>query len=326
MTDKTTAIAIWGLGKWGRNWLKTLYANKSINLLYAVDTDETLLSELAKDMPDVRFQSSVQDTLADPTVVGVVITAPVRLHATLALQALQAGKHVFVEKPLCMSLTEYESIKNTSLAAGRQVMTGHLLAFYPLVNRLRLLLAEGTIGQIKALELRRTSLGRVRKVENVVQSFAVHDLVIAMLLTGAESYHASAYGWGLTPGRLDEGHVKLDCAGIPAHIYVNWLTPHKERRVLVSAEQGVAELLEDKEGMHLHVWKWVWGTSAEQEDSMPLATELIVDEHDKTPSLPLEAEGFLAAIRTGKPPLGTDLQFTGRVMQVLDEIEQSLKQ
>ena len=325
MMDKRTGMALWGCGRWGEKWLATLLGNDAMELLYVVDSDSARLEQLKQKYPAVTVTNDIGKTLADERVQAVVIAAPVKEHARLTVQALNANRHVLCEKPLCHELDELIAINQAARKSTGRLMVGHLLAFYPLLAKLRQMLRSGDLGELHGLELRRTALGRVRRVEDVIKSFAVHDLVAAILLLDAPITSVNAYGWGLNQDRVEEGHIVLQTGKVTAHIYANWLSPYKERRMIVTCENGSAEFLEDGDGTHLRAWKFAWSQPQKGEDTIPVVAEPILAEDLKIAALDLELNGFLRLIQTGEATEGTDLEFAGLLMTLLDEIGKKIR-
>jgi len=325
MMEKRVGIALWGCGRWGEKWLATLLSSDTVELCYVVDSDPARLEQLKQKYPALTVTNDTGKTLADDQVEAVVIAAPVKDHARLTVLTLNANRHVLCEKPLCHELDELIAINQAAKKSTGRLMVGHLLAFYPLLAKLRQMLRAGDLGELHGLELRRTALGRVRRVEDVIKSFAVHDLVAALLLLDAPITSVSAYGWGLNKDRVEEGHIVLQSGATTIHIYANWLSPYKERRMIATCENGSAEFWEDGDGTHLRVWKFAWSQPAKGEDTIPVEAELILTENVKVPALELELNGFLNLINTGVATEGTDLEFAGLLMTLLDEIDKKIR-
>jgi predicted dehydrogenase len=323
--DKRMGMALWGCGRWGEKWLATLLGNDAVELYYIVDSDPARLEQLKQKYPAITVTNDISRTLADERIQAVVIAAPVKDHARLTVQALNANRHVLCEKPLCHELDELIAINQAAKKSSSKLMVGHLLALYPLLAKLRQMLKSGELGELHGLELRRTALGRVRRVEDVIKSFAVHDLVAAILLLDAPITSVNAHGWGLSDDRVEEGHIFLESAATTVHIYANWLSPYKERRMIATCENGSAEFWEDGDGTHLRAWKFAWSQPAKGEDTIPVAADSILAEDLKIAALDLELNGFLKLIHTGEATEGTDLEFAGLLMTLLDEIGKKIR-
>ncbi len=323
--EERVGMALWGCGRWGEKWLATLLGNDAVDLRYVVDSDPARPEQLGQKYPTITVTNDIAKTLADERVQAVVIAAPVKDHARLTVQALNANRHVLCEKPLCHELDELITINQAAKKSSGRLMVGHLLAFYPLLGKLRQVLRSGDLGELHGLELRRTALGRVRRVEDVIKSFAVHDLVAAILLLDAPITSVDAYGWGLSQERVEEGHIVLQSATATVHIYANWLSPYKERRMIATCENGSAEFWEDGDGTHLRVWKFAWSQPQKGEDTIPVEAEPILTEDLKIAALDLELNGFLKLIQTGEATEGTDLEFAGLLMTLLDEIDKKIR-
>ena len=176
MTDKN--IAVIGAGYWGKNLVRNFH---QIGVLKTIcDGAQPIREKMGKAYPDVSITASVSDVFRDNDITGVVIATPAVLHFEIARQALQAGKHVFVEKP--MSLTRGDGEKLVRLAEGKKktLFVGHILHYHPAVIRLKEMIRSGKIGRLRYIYSRRLSLGKFRREENILWSFAPHDISIIL--------------------------------------------------------------------------------------------------------------------------------------------------
>jgi len=177
MTEKT--IAVIGAGYWGKNLVRNFH---QLGVLKTIcDGAQPIREEMAKTYPDVAVTGDLADVLADSAVTGIVIAAPAALHYDIAEKVLAAGKHVFVEKPL--SLTRADGEKLVSLAAQKQktLFVGHVLHYHAAVIRLKEMIRAGEIGRLQYIYSRRLSLGKIRREENILWSFAPHDISLSRI-------------------------------------------------------------------------------------------------------------------------------------------------
>jgi len=182
------------------------------------------------------------ELLADPEVDAVVVATPVPTHYALAKQALEAGKHVFVEKPPAMRAVEMDELVALAVAQDRVLMPGHLLLYHPGVLKLKDLIASGELGDVLCVYGNRVNLGIVRSNENALWSLGVHDLSVILYLLDEDPELATAQGSAsIHPGVEDVVFCFLRFpSGIVAHLHLSWLDPHKERRLTVVGERKMA--------------------------------------------------------------------------------------
>jgi predicted dehydrogenase len=226
-------IGVAGLGYWGPNLARN-FAELG-RLSWLCDLDDGLRTEFAARYPAVRTTSSYEEMLADDELQGVVIATPVPTHYALAKQALEAGKHVLVEKPPAMNAAEIDEL--AALAAERDLvlMPGHLLLYHPAVRKLKELILAGELGDVLCVYGNRQNLGIVRTNENALWSLGVHDLSVILYLLDEEPEEAVAYGRDfLTEGVEDVVFCYLRFpSGKIAHMHLSWLDPHKMRKMTV---------------------------------------------------------------------------------------------
>jgi predicted dehydrogenase/acetyltransferase-like isoleucine patch superfamily enzyme len=185
---------------------------------------------------------TVAEVLADESAQGVVIAAPAAEHATLALAALDAGKDVFVEKPLALTVEAAEEVVARARALDRVLMVGHLLQYHPAFLELRRMVDDGSLGQMRYLYSHRLNLGRFRREENTLWSFAPHDLSMLLALVGEQPDHVSAEGATYLTHHVPDvttTHLRFP-SGPRAHVFVSWLHPFKEQRLVVVGSEAMA--------------------------------------------------------------------------------------
>jgi UDP-2-acetamido-3-amino-2,3-dideoxy-glucuronate N-acetyltransferase len=236
-------VGIIGAGHWGQNLIRICH---DLGALTAVcDPSPSSLQQVADKYPNVDLYSEASELVCLP-IDAVLIAAPAELHAELALQALAAGKHVFIEKPFTLSVADGESVAAAAVATGLQVFVGHLLIYHPAVRRLRAIIASGSIGRVWHLRSRRVSLGKLRHRESVWWSFAPHDVSLMLALMGEEptGVVGAQNGW-LTARTPDTAYADYQFAhGRSAHIEVSWLDPHKMWQFDVFGTEGVITIAE----------------------------------------------------------------------------------
>jgi predicted dehydrogenase len=229
----TLRVAHAGVGGWGRNVARVV--GELAELAWICDTDEERLAPYATRYPQARVTASFDDLLTDDTVDAVVIATPVPTHHALAKQALEAGKHVFVEKPPAMRGDEMEELVAIAEKRDLVLMPGHLLLYHPGLRKVKELVDGGELGEVACVYGNRQNLGVIRSNENALLSLGVHDLSVILWLLGEEPSEAIAHGMDyLQEGIEDVVFCFLRFpSGKVAHMHLSWLDPHKMRKMTV---------------------------------------------------------------------------------------------
>jgi predicted dehydrogenase len=235
-------LAAVGLGYWGPNLARNLDELPGAELAWICDRDEEQLERYGARFPDARKTTSFDDVLADESVAAVAIATPVVTHFELAREALLAGKHVFVEKPLALSSALGEQLLALAEERGLVLMPGHLLLYHPAVAMLKGLVESGDLGRLLYVYGNRQNLGQIRRDENALWSLGAHDLSVILHLVGEEPTEAWARGESfLNPGVEDVVFCYLRFpSGVVAHMHLSWLDPHKMRRMTVVGDRKMA--------------------------------------------------------------------------------------
>ena len=228
-----TRVAHAGVGGWGRNVARVV--GELADLAWICDTNEELQAQYAARYPQARVTGAFEDLLADDTVDAVVIATPVPTHHALAKQALEAGKHVFVEKPPAMRGSEMEELVALAEQHDLVLMPGHLLLYHPGLRTVKDLVDAGELGEVACVYGNRQNLGVIRSNENALLSLGVHDLSVILWLLGEEPSEAIAHGMDyLQEGIEDVVFCFLRFpSGKVAHMHLSWLDPHKMRKMTV---------------------------------------------------------------------------------------------
>ena len=231
-------IAVVGCGYWGKNLVRNL---SELGALTAVCDPNAELAKYYADQYDVK-NFSFAEIIKDAGIEGVVIAVPASLHASLAIEAMNAGKHVYVEKPLAMNQIEARQMIDTSTAQGVQLMVGHLLQYHPVFIAVRGLVASGELGRLRYIYSNRLSYGKVRSEEDVIWSFAPHDISMILSLMGQEPESVRTESASILQSNIaDTATVHMAfTSGLKAHIFVSWLHPYKEQKLVVIGESAMA--------------------------------------------------------------------------------------
>ena len=237
-------VAVVGAGYWGVNHVRSFARLPGCELVLVCDPDPKNRARAAGLCPTARLCETYEEVLADPGIDAVVLATPAVLHASQALAALTAGKHVLVEKPMALTTADAELLVQRAESAGRTFMVGHLMLYHAAVLRLREMIQAGDIGEVYYLYALRVNLGRVRQDENAMWSLAPHDISIILYLLNQVPVTVAARGQSyLQPGVEDVVFMNLGFAdGKMAQIQLSWLDPRKERRLTVVGERRMVEL------------------------------------------------------------------------------------
>lgn len=314
-------IACIGAGYWGQNLVRNFFELGA--LARVCEPDAARRAELQARYPGVTVTDSVEETLADPAIAGVCIATPAATHGALTRQALLAGKDVLVEKPLCLSATEGEELVALAERQGRLLMVGHLLWYHPAVLKLKELVDAGELGQLRYLYSNRLNLGKIRREENILWSFAPHDISVMSGLVGETPAVRAAQGGTYLQAEVADVTVSLlsfPC-GVKAHLFVSWLHPFKEQKLVVVGDRQMAVFndLEPVEKLVLYPHRVDW------QDGLPVPTKASAVPVPLVMTEPLKAEcrHFLEAIANRTPPR-TDGWEGLRVLRVLEECQRQL--
>jgi predicted dehydrogenase len=231
-------IAQVGCGYWGKNLVRN-FAELGV-LAAVVDGNPTIASAIGAQHS--VLVSDFDAVLADPSINGIALATPAASHAEMAHRALRAGKNVFVEKPLALSPDDAVGVIKVAESAGLILMVGHLLQYHPVFAALRDLVTSGELGQLRYIYSNRMSLGKFRTEENVLWSFAPHDVSMILALLDAEPVTLSCQGAAyVTPGVADWATLQMQFAnGINGHVQVSWHSPYKEQRLVVISDNAMA--------------------------------------------------------------------------------------
>ena len=235
-------VAVVGLGYWGPNLARNFDALPQAELAWICDGSREQLERARPSFPKTRVTTALDEVLADPGLQAVAIATPVPTHADLARRSLEAGKHVFVEKPLSQSVADAEDVVAAAQKSGRTLMVGHLLEYHPGLVRLKELVDAGELGDVHYIYGNRLNLGKLRADENALWSLGAHDVAVVLRLAGEEPVECHAHGESyMREGVEDVVFCYLRFpSGLAAHLHLSWLDPHKERRFTVVGSRRMA--------------------------------------------------------------------------------------
>ncbi len=324
MSKRKINIAVVGSGYWGKNLIRNFFDIGALK--WICDQDEMALNCLKNKYKGVKTTSDYLNILQDRTISGVVIATPAETHFELARKALEFGKHVYVEKPLVLNENDGHDLINLAQTGGQILMVGHLLQYHPGFIRLKELVHLGELGRINYIYSNRLNLGKIRREENILWSFAPHDISMILALTGEMPESVMATGGNYLHQKIADvttSYLEFP-SGIRAHIFVSWLHPFKEQKLVVVGSKKMAVFNDTKSWdqklfIFPHEIKW--------ENNMPIPAKsepekIVLPESEP---LRLECEQFIECIRTKKSP-STDGNEGLRVLKVLNASQESLNQ
>ena len=311
-------VAVIGCGYWGKNLVRNFSALGALAMVCdPTPTGQATARALAA---QAEVVSSLEAALRT-SVAGVVIATPAETHYDLAKQALEAGKDVFVEKPLALTYEQGAHLVHLAETYERILMVGHVLEYHPAILRLYALIHQGVLGKVHYIYSNRVSLGKVRREENILWSFAPHDVAVILRLMDSLPFQVAAYGGSYVQPNIADVTVTqlLFDNGVRAHIHVSWLHPFKEQRLVVVGSRQMASFDDVAKRLVLYDQR------VELQEGEPVPVQGPGEEVPFASDEPLrlECQAFLEAIAARRPPV-TDGPSGLRVLKVLQAAQRSL--
>ena len=333
--SESVGIAVIGTGDWGANLVRNFSRLPGATLVGLCDSDANRLARTVAQYPGARGFAHVDEVCAASDVRAVVVSASAVSHYPLAKQLLEAGKDVYVEKPLTLEVAHAEELVRIAQQKGRILMVGHLLLFHPAVTYLKGMVDRGELGDLYYLYSQRVNLGKVRKDENALWSFAPHDLSVILHLLGQEPIDVVARGSAFLQGKVEDV-VFVDLrfkGGKMAHVHVSWLDPHKLRKFTVVGSQKMVVFDDMEASEKLRIYDKGVDRAASQAgqvvsygDALTVRTgDILIPKISLQEPLQLECRHFVECVRDRKTPL-TDGNDGLRVVRVLAAAQASLDQ
>ena len=317
-------LAIVGCGRWGMNHVRTAHRIFGEKLKYVCDVDKKNLEKIREISQKIKGVTNLEEILTDPEVQGVVVATPAETHYALAKQCLEADKNVLVEKPLALFSYQARELDHLAIQKKKVLMVGHLLLYHPAIRKIKQLIQDGTLGKLQYIYSNRLNLGTVRKEENILWSFAPHDISVLQYLIEEDPVEIDAKGGiFLQPGIHD---VTLTILRYPrnihAHIHVSWLHPFKEHRLVVIGDKNMIVFEDSKKQDRLILYPkgidWIKGEPQKRD-----ADYQVIEYSDEEP-LQLELEHFIQCVTTGTQPF-TDGKNGIKVLEILEQAQARLE-
>jgi predicted dehydrogenase len=332
----TFHVAVVGYGYWGPNLVRNFGEVSGVRVAAVSDLRTERLAQVRDRYPAVRVTTDYRDILSDPAVDAVVVATPVSTHFDLAMAALNAGKHVMVEKPLATSSEQGEKLIETAARVGRTLMVDHTFVYTGAVRKIKELVDADHLGRLLYYDSVRVNLGLFQHDVNVLWDLAVHDLSIMDHVLGQSPLAVAATGVAHIPGR-PINTAYLTCFfedNLIAHFHVNWLAPVKVRRTLIGGDRQmiVYDDLEPSEKVKVYD-KGITVTNGNgRSGGNEGAHDLLVDYRagdmraprlSMAEALAVEARHFVECCQEGGTPL-TDGHAGLRVVRILEAATESM--
>ena len=324
MGDKIR-LALIGAGFWGKNLARVFYELDVLKII--CDPSEETLKKKAEEYSNVNTTISYVDTLASGDINAVAIATPAETHYSMVKEALLAEKHVFVEKPLSMTAQEGEELVQLAEEKNKVLFVGHVLQYHPAIKELKRMLKEGELGRLQYVYSNRLNFGKIRREENILWSFAPHDISVILSILNETPSEVTATGSNILHPNIADctvTNMKFP-SGIGAHIFVSWLHPFKEQKLVVIGDRKMLVFddttpVDQKLILYPHSITWKNGVPVpEKRDGA------FVNLSDKWEEPLLnECKAFINSIN-GQPAI-TDGNEGLRVLQVLKRAQASMNE
>jgi UDP-2-acetamido-3-amino-2,3-dideoxy-glucuronate N-acetyltransferase len=319
-------LALIGAGYWGKNLARNF---NELGVLHTIcDRSEELLNNFKTEAySETNLTSSIETVLQDPSITKVAIAVPAAYHYEVALAVLNAGKDVFVEKPLCLDVTHAEELVALAKELKRILMVGHLLQYHPCIRKLQDMVQSGELGKLFYLTSNRLNLGKIRREENALWSFAPHDISVILSLVG---YRPPKEVRCIGAAYLNERVADITLTtlkfenGTRAHIHVGWLNPFKEQKLIVVGSNGMVVFDDTKTWGEKLIWFKDYLTWQEGKMPVPNKQPGVTLEVEEEEPLRNECFHFLECCDSGKKPK-TDGDEGLISLQVLAAAQRSLE-
>ncbi|MHA1381799.1 MAG: Gfo/Idh/MocA family oxidoreductase [Candidatus Helarchaeota archaeon] len=314
-------IAVIGCGYWGKNLVRNFYELNSLHTI--CDLDEYKIKLLQEKYPETSVSHDYKKLLNSSEIDAVVIATPALTHYKIAKEALLAEKDIFVEKPLALSYKEAEELVSLAKINDKILMVGHVLEYHPAIIKLKELIDKGELGNIKYIYSNRLNLGKFRTEENILWSFAPHDISIILNILEEMPIEVSAHGANyLEPNITDVTVTNLTfLSGVKAHIFVSWLHPYKEQKLVIIGGKKMAMFdnvnSQGKLYLYSHKIDWIYRIPT------PHPEDIKIIDIDKKEALKSECEHFIECLTLRRQPK-TDGKNGLRVLKILEACQNSL--
>jgi predicted dehydrogenase len=327
-SERNVTVGVVGLGYWGPNLARNFAALDGCELRWCCDREPEARERWAASLPSARFTGELGDLLTDPELDAVVVATEVPSHAVLALAALGAGKHCFVEKPLAQSSAEAAEVAAAAQGGDLILMVGHLLEYHPGVAKLKEIVDSGELGEIHYVYSNRLNLGKIRDDENALWSLGAHDIsVLLHLFEGEEPTEVLARGESFVRDGVEDVvfcYLRFP-SGRVAHMHLSWLDPNKERRFTVVGSRRMATF----DDMELERKVTVYDKGFDRDfrnygEYITRSGDVMSPQVSNEEPLRIECRHFVECVKTGAEPRSGPASAL-RTVRVLEALQRSLE-
>lgn len=293
MTNENKYVGVIGCGIWGKNIVRNFYSLNALNTV--CDLDDDTLKKIKEDYPGTNTTKDFNEIINNKSIKAVCVITPSHTHFNLVKLALEHGKHVYVEKPISIKADEALKLKELADEKGLILMVGHLLLYHPAVNRLKMLIEEGVLGNIKYVQSDRLNINYFKNDRSVMWDLAPHDVSMTSYVIGSEPEKVIAATGASTEGNniFDITHITIKYKnGVIAQISDSWIHPQKYVKLMVRGDKASAVLDDTLPEHKLLVF----------DNSKPGHQNIEIPDYIEIEPLKLECQHFLHCIETGKTP------------------------
>ena len=323
-------VGLIGIGAWGRNLARNFATLPGCELAVVSDAEPKRAGLVAELAPGARFTTQAEEVIGDPSVQAVVVATPPATHFELGKKALEAGKDLFVEKPLVLDVAQGEELVRLAEQKKRVLMVGHIMVYHPATLKLKEYIQKGEFGEVYYLYASRVNLGKVRDIENALWSFAPHDISMVLFFLEKLPVRVTATGQAyLQPGIEDVCFLTMHFEnGQMAHIHVSWLDPHKDRKVTIVGSKKMAVFDDSASSEKIWIYDKSVNTNPDYTtygEYLAMRTgDILIPKVESKEPLRLECQHFIDCVRERKTPR-SDGKSGLAVLKVLEAAQRSLK-
>ncbi|HEX2786859.1 MAG TPA: Gfo/Idh/MocA family oxidoreductase [Ignavibacteria bacterium] len=318
-------LAIIGCGKWGMNHVKTANGVLKENFKIVCDNFASNEAKIKEVSPSVKFTTDLKKVLNNPDINAVIIATPAETHYEIGKQCLEQGKNVLIEKPITLHSNEAQELIDIAKKQNLKLMVGHVLLYHPAILKIKEMIDSGKIGKLQYIYSNRLNLGTIRSEENILWSFAPHDISVIQFFT--ESNPVEIFSKGATYVQDDIEDTTITYLKYPnnvnAHIFVSWLNPFKEQRLVIIGDKGMLVFEDSSNTDKLKYFEKGFQVNEEgQVEKFDKKFEVI--NFDESKPLEEEQKHFYNSVMNNTMPL-TDGVHALKVLEILEKAQQGLK-
>lgn len=324
-------IGVIGYGYWGPNLVRNFYASRNARVVMVCDQQSKLLGDVPRVYPNVHVTTNVDELLGCSDIAAVALATPVDTHYALAKRVLEAGKHVWIEKPMAETSAQCEGLIQLARSRGLLVHVDHTFIYTAPIRKLRQLIEAGELGQLYYYDSVRVNLGLFQHDVNVLWDLAVHDLSIMDYLIDEKPICVSSTGVKSVEGQ-PESIGYLTCffeSGFIAHVHANWLAPAKVRQTLIGGQKKMAIFDDLDQAEKIKIYDKGIDLVTDPTDVANMMVDyrsgdMYAPHLERAEALAVEVEHFIACIHEGKPTI-TDGHMGLRVVRILEAATESMQ-